>query len=101
MNQKETFKEIPTTIQKCEDSYRILYNIDDFTGYCDYKVFKMSGNTKPISQTIHLLTSVDMGDIIEYVHKKTPLCSDNFSEVQMTIREDSRRRLMEFLHSPT
>ena len=101
MNQKETFKEIPTTIQNCEDSYRILYNIDEFTGYCDYKVFKMTGSTKPIKQTIHLLTSVDMGDIIEYVHKKTPLCSDNFSEVQMTIREDSRRRLMEFLHSPT
>ena len=101
MNQKETFKEIPTTIQNCEDSYRILYEIGEFTGHCDYKVFKMTGSTKPIKQTIHLLTSVDMGDIIEYVHKKTPLCSDNFSEVQMTIREDSRRRLMEFLHSPT
>ena len=100
MNQKETFETIPSTVQHCENSYRVLYEINDFTGYCDYRVFKMSGSTKPISQTIHLLTHVDMGDIIEYVHKKTPLCSDNFSEVQMTIREDSKRRLLEFLHSP-
>jgi len=100
MDQTELFKTFSSTVQHCENSYRVLYEINDFTGYCDYRVFKMSGSTKPISQTIHLLTHVDMGDIIEYVHKKTPLCSDNFSEVQMTIREDSKRRLLEFLQTP-
>jgi len=33
--------------------------------------------------------SADMGDVIEYIHKKSPLSSEDFTEVDMMIREDS------------
>jgi len=37
-----------------------------------------------------------MGDVIEYIHKKTPLTSDDFNEVQMGIREHSLSSLLSY-----
>ena len=72
MNKTLLFSTIPTTVTNEGQVYDVNYNIDGFTGYCRYSVMEMKGHSKPIKQTVHLLTYVDMGDIIEYVHKKTP-----------------------------
>lgn len=105
MNQNITLKDFPSRVENNGDMYRVIYEQGEYSGMCEYKLFQMSGTSKPISQRVLLMTSCDMGDIIEYVHKKTPLCSDNFKGVNMEIREDSRRRVEEYLtnqypHSP-
>jgi hypothetical protein len=93
MDKTTLFGTIPTTVTNDGDIYRVLYNIEGFTGSCTYKLMELKGHSKPITQRVHLLTHVDMGDIIEYVHKKTPLSSKDFNEVQMLIREDSKNRV--------
>ena len=99
MNQKPYLVSIPTTVNKLSDElYEIVYVMGEFSGTCQYRVTDMVGVNKPIKQTVLLMVSCDMGDIIELVHRKTPLCSDNFNGVNMEIREDSRRRLENYIN---
>lgn len=98
MFKKPYLKDINSeTIREDEDIYKIVYKEGDFSGECVYRKVIMKGQTKPIVQQPLVLIRVDMGDIIELIHKKTPLCSDNFNEINMEIRTDSRQRLNDFL----
>jgi hypothetical protein len=36
-----------------------------------------------------VLTSTDMGDVIEYIHKKSPLSSEDLSSINKLIRDHS------------
>jgi hypothetical protein len=47
------------------------------------------GLKKPIVQNFLVLTSTDMGDVIEYVHKKSPLSSEDLSYMNKLIRDHS------------
>lgn len=71
-----------------------LYVVDYGYGRCVYRMFK-SGNR--IKQNVLLLVDVDMGDVIEMVHKKTPLSSEDFNGVNMEIRTDSLRRVEDYI----
>lgn len=98
MFKKPYLKDINSeTIREDEDIYKIVYKEGDFSGECVYRKVIMKGQSKPIVQQPLVLIRVDMGDIIELIHKKTPLCSDNFNEINMEIRTDSRQRLNDFL----
>ena len=98
MFKKQYLKELNTSIEKeDQDVYKIVYKEGDFSGECVYRKVIMKGQSKPIVQEPLVLIRVDMGDIIELIHKKTPLCSDNFNEINMEIRTDSRQRLTDFL----
>lgn len=75
--------------------YKVVYTLDNYSGTCVYT--ETPPQSKIQSGNIYLLTHSDMGDVIEYIHKKTPLTSDKFSEVQMGIREHSLNQLKEFV----
>ena len=71
------------------DKVRVIYENGLYSGWCEYTMYKTVGKSKPIKQDIWLLINSDMGDVIEYLHKKTPLSSEDFNEVNMLIRSDS------------
>lgn len=90
---KHHLKDIPHTIQQIEDKFQVIYEIKNFSGYCEYVLYETKGVNKPIKQKVWLMTHSDMGDIIEYLHKKSPLSSEDFSNINMLIREDSLEKL--------
>ena len=78
--------------------YKVVYTLNNYSGTCIYQ----ESNTKSKFQSgeIYLLTHTDMGDVIEYIHKKTPLSSEKFNEVQMGIRTHSLTQLINFFTLP-
>jgi hypothetical protein len=78
--------------------YRVKYTHPGYSGYCDYDVIHKVGNNKPIIQTIKVLTHSDMGEIIDYWNKQSPLSDKDFNEVSKTIREHSLMVLTNYLH---
>ena len=78
--------------------YRVVYTLDNYSGTCTYT--ETSPQSKLQSGNIYLLTHSDMGDVIEYIHKKTPLSSEKFNEVQMGIRTHSLTQLINFFTLP-
>jgi len=89
-----------TVLQEDKDLYKVIYQEGEYSGECIYRNVTMKGLNKPLLQRALVLISVNMGDIIEYIHKKTPLCSDNFNDINMEIRTDSRERVNKFISSP-
>jgi hypothetical protein len=56
------------------------------------------GVRKPIVQNFLVLTSTDMGDVIEYIHKKSPLSSEDLSSINKLIRDHSLREVENYLN---
>lgn len=71
-----------------------MYEKGEYKGYCKYVSFP---KTRYQKDPIYLLTECDMGDVIEYVHKVSPLTSDELTEVSMEIRNHSLGVLMNYL----
>lgn len=90
---KPHLNDIPTKVEILDKTYRVIYEIKDFSGYCDYALYETKGVNKPIKQSIWLLVNTDMGDIIEYLHKKSPLSSEDFDDINMSIRKHSLETL--------
>jgi len=88
----EILNDFNTEIINESPIYRVEYSNGNYSGSCTY--VETRPQSKFQSGTIYLLTHSDMGDVIEYIHKKTPLTSDDFNEVQMGIREHSLSRLL-------
>ena len=88
----EILNDFNTEIVNESPIYRVVYTLDNYSGTCTYT--ETSPQSKLQSGTIYLLTHSDMGDVIEYIHKKTPLSSKDFNEVQMSIREHSLNNLI-------
>jgi hypothetical protein len=74
--------------------YRVIYTNGNYSGSCTY--VETIPQSKFQSGKVYLLTHSDMGDVIEYIHKKTPLTSEDFNEVQMGIREHSLSSLLSY-----
>jgi len=91
----EILNDFNTEIVNESPIYRVVYTLDNYSGTCVYT--ETPPQSKLQSGNIYLLTHSDMGDVIEYIHKKTPLSSEKFSEVQMGIREHSLNQLQEFV----
>lgn len=87
--EKHYLNDIPTRVEGKDKSFKVIYEIGNYSGWCEYSLYENVGKTKPIKQKNWLLINSDMGDILEYVHKKTPLSSSDFNGVNMTIREHS------------
>jgi len=86
---KEYLNDIPVRVVTNNDTTRVIYEVGNFSGWCEYVLYEMKGSNKPILQRNWLLINTDMGDILEYLHKKSPLSSEDFSEVNMEIRNHS------------
>lgn len=99
MFQKEVLENIPTVISKNGEKIEVVYREGEFSGMCVYENVTLTGNKKPIKQKLLLLVECEMGDIIELMHKKSPMSSDDYNTVTMGIREDSLNRVTKFLSS--
>ena len=82
------------------DTYVITYKNDEYVGNVIYREHNMTGVNKPIRQKVYMIISSDMGDVIEYIHKKTPLSPERFNEVQMGIRTHSLTQLINYFTLP-
>lgn len=78
--------------------YKVVYTLDNYSGTCVYR--ETPPQSKLQSGNIYILTHSDMGDVIEYIHKKTPLSSEKFNEVQMGIRTHSLTQLINYFTLP-
>ena len=88
----ETLDDFNIEIVNESPLYKVVYTLDNYSGTCVYK--ETSLQSKLQSGNIYLLTHSDMGDVIEYIHKKTPLSPERFNEVQMGIRTHSLTQLI-------
>ena len=91
---KKFLTEFSTTISGENNSYQVMYEKGEYKGYCKYVSFP---KTRYQKDPIYLLTECDMGDVIEYVHKVSPLTSDELTNVNMEIRFHSLGVLMNYL----
>ena len=64
-------------------------------GTCVYEKHTMKGKTKPIVQNFMVMVGCDMGDIIEYIYQKKGIKEEDFNEINMLIREHSRKKVEE------
>jgi len=78
--------------------YKVVYSLGEYSGTCVYR--ETPPQSKLQSGNIYLLTHSDMGDVIEYLHKKTPLSPERFNEVQMGIRTHSLTQLINYFTLP-
>ena len=76
-------------INKSGGTITLTYCHHNFSGTCIYEQMSTKGINKPIVQNFLVLTSTDMGDVIEYIHKKSPLSSEDLSSMNKLIRDHS------------
>jgi glucosamine 6-phosphate synthetase-like amidotransferase/phosphosugar isomerase protein len=86
-----------TDIIKSGDTYVITYKKDEYVGSIIYTEHNMVGTNKPIRKKIYMITSSDMGDVIEYINKISPLKDGDITNINKIIRDDSLNRLMEYI----
>jgi hypothetical protein len=65
------------------------------SGTCTYEKHTMKGKTKPIVQNFMVMVGCDMGDIIEYIYQKKGIKEGDFNDINMLIREHSRKKVEE------
>jgi len=65
------------------------------SGTCTYEKHIMKGKSKPIKQEFYIMTGCDMGDVIEYIYQKKGITEEDFNEINMLIREHSRKKVEE------
>jgi hypothetical protein len=56
---------------------------------CEYEEKNLVGQNKPIRQRVMIMVNCEMGDVIEYIHKKSPLSSEDLMLINMMIRDHS------------
>jgi hypothetical protein len=76
-------------INKSGSTITLTYCHHNYSGTCVYEQVSTKGVRKPIVQNFLVLTSTDMGDVIEYIHKKSPLSSEDLSSINKLIRDHS------------
>jgi hypothetical protein len=84
-----------TEVVREGDILTVKYMNGEFTGECVY--VERSGMSRFQPQSVHLLVTSDMGDVIEYLHKDSPLMSEDHNDLQMYIREHSLKVIQEYL----
>ena len=88
-----------TTVSTNGDDYVVNYQGENSFGHCIYKKLDLTGNNKPIRQSVMLLTHCQMGEIIEEINKETPLKDVNSSTLSDEIRNHSLTTLTDWLSS--
>ena len=93
----EILKEFNTEVQEKGSTKTVTYShptFPHFSGVCEYDNMTLTGVTKPIRQNIMIMVRCDMGDIIECIHKKSPLVSEDILHLNKIIRDHSLSVLM-------
>ena len=92
-------KKFSTSVDKKGEDYIVNYEDDTHYGHCIYKKLDLTGNNKPIRQSVMLLTHCQMGEIIEEINKEVPLKDMNSSDLSNEIRNHSLTTLTDWLSS--
>ena len=85
-----------TEVTREGDILTVTYKNGEFTGVCTY--IERGSMSKIQPQRIFLLTTSDMGDVIEFIHKESPLSSEDHNDLQMYIREHSLEQIYRFVN---
>ena len=87
---KQSGEGIPTFPHLTDDG-----GLTPYQGTCTYEKHTMKGKTKPIVQNFMVMVGCDMEDIIEYIYQKKGIKEEDFNEINMLIREHSRKKVEE------
>jgi len=79
-----------------EGTIEIYYGEGEYTGSVTYVKYQME-NLLMKGKPVYLMIHSDMGDIIELIHQRSPLSSDDFNDLNMEIRNHSREVLTKSL----
>ncbi len=88
----EIFKEFKSEVRENNGTKIVTYShptFPHFSGTCEYEEKILSGVNKPIRQRIMILVNCEMGDVIEFIHKKSPLSSEDLMLINRLIRDHS------------
>ena len=95
--EQKSLNDFTTEVIKEGDKYIVNYSNGEFTGVCEYNHVLFPGQRKPISQRVLLLTSCEMGDIIEKINMDSPLSSEDLTGITMEIREHSLQCVEDYI----
>ena len=90
----ELINKFSTTVSENNGSIKVHYlnttltgdQKIDLTGFCEYRIMEVNNR---FQQKAWILVNTDMGDVIEYIHKNTPLSGEKLQEVNKLIRDHS------------
>jgi hypothetical protein len=88
----EIFKEFENRVENNNGSITVTYchpTFPHFSGVCIYEEKNLVGQNKPIRQRVLILSECEMGDVIEFIHKKSPLTSEDLNVINLMIRDHS------------
>ena len=83
---------IQTRIVPNDEGIEVVYEDGIFSGTVKYVRYDME-NRLMKGKPVYLMVNSDMGDIIEMIHQRTPLSSEDFNDINMEIRTHSRDRI--------
>ena len=86
-----------TSVEKKGDDYIVEYQDNTHYGHCIYKSMELTGNNKPIRQSVLLMTHCQMGGIIDSINNETPLTEEDHEGLSKEIREHSYNVLTSYL----
>lgn len=86
-----------TSVTTNGDDYVVNYQGDNVYGHCIYKKLELTGNNKPIKQSVMLLTHCQMGDIIGEINNDTSLENIPHTDLSNEIRNHSLTTLTTWL----
>ena len=87
-----------TSVSENNGSIKVHYNntivtgddVIELTGYCEYRIVEVNNRFK---QRAWILINTEMGDVIEFIHKNSPLSDDDLKDVNKLIRDHSLSRV--------
>lgn len=87
-----------TSVSENNGSIKVHYNntivtgdqIIELSGYCEYRIVEVNNRFK---QRAWILINTEMGDVIEFIHKNSPLSDDDLKDVNKLIRDHSLSRV--------
>ena len=90
----ELINKFITSVSEINGSIKVHYNntivtgdlIIELSGYCEYRIVEVNNRFK---QKAWILINTDMGDVIEFIHRMTPLSDDDLKDVNKLIRDHS------------
>ena len=94
----ELINKFSTSVSENNGSIKVHYNntivtgdqIIELTGYCEYRIVEVNNR---FQQKAWILINTEMGDVIEFIHKKNPLSDEKLQEVNKLIRDHSLLRV--------
>ena len=91
---REILDEFVCTVTKDNRTITVTYCHPTYShsGSCIFETHNMMGTSKPIRQKFIIMTSCEMGDVIEYIYQTRGITSEDFNDVNLLIREHSREQ---------